>query len=146
MVRSHQATRGRVPRSKLRTSFAVGLILATALLANVAIGAPGADALGGVYRCPLHDAQCVVHGNLLVPRATVIYGGPGEDRIWGGRGFDIIYGGPGVDRLHNFQAAAGEIHGDGDDICVVGVKPGGAINVTYTGCAKVIYRSSQGHG
>ena len=145
MLRSHHATRGRVT-SKLPTWLVVGVLFCSVLVGDLALGTVGAEATGGVYRCPHSKEQCVVHGNRMVPSATVIYGGPGDHRVWGGRGYDVIYDFSGRDRLHNFQAAGGEIHGSGDDICVIGVKPGGEINVTYTGCAKVIFRPSQGHG
>jgi hypothetical protein len=144
MVRSQSATRGRAP--KLPAWLALGLFVSSALVINLALGVSGAGAQGGVFHCPTSKAPCTVHGNRLVPAATVIYGSRGDDRIWGGHGYDVIYGGAGRDRLHNFQAAGGEIYGSGDDICVIGVKPGGEINVTYTGCAKVIFKPSQGHG
>ena len=144
MVRSHRGAR--LLASKPSAWLTIGSFVSSTLVASLALVVPGADAQGGVYHCPKGTAPCVVHGNGLVPAASVIYGGRGDDRIWGGHGYDVIYGGPGRDRLHNFQAAGGRMYGSGDDICVIGVKPGGEINVTYTGCAKVIFKLSQGHG
>jgi Ca2+-binding RTX toxin-like protein len=89
----------------------------------------------------------VYHANKEERGAQTIRGMGGDDRIWGGVGHDVTYGGPGDDRLHNFQAASGEIYGGrGHDICVVGVKPGGKVNVEVHGCDVIKYRQSQGHG
>lgn len=100
---------------------------------------------GGEYQGTARDD--VIHGNSLRPAASEIYGMEGNDRIWGGRGYDVVHGGPGNDRLHEFQAAAGQLYGGrGRDVCVVGEKPGGSTNVTFQGCEKVVYHSSQGHG
>ncbi len=128
-----------------RRSWQVGISVGMLVAVLVALGLH-ANAQSGVrvFRCS--TTPCIVHGNQLRPAATVIYGSKGDDRIWGGRGYDVIYDRHGRNRLHNFQAAAGAIYGGADSICVVGVKPGGEVNVTVHGCKKVIYRASQGHG
>lgn len=129
-------------RHKLVVLAVVGVGLFLTALAGTAFsaGEPGRTDT-------LTDGDDVYQANQEQLGAQTIYGLNGDDRIWGGIGHDVVYGGPGDDRLHNFQAASGAIYGGpGHDVCVVGVKPGGHVNVQVLGCEVIEFRPSQGRG
>ena len=102
-----------VPR-RIAATLLLGLILA----AYLAVTASGAEN-GAAPMCDGHRATIVGTDG-----ADVIWGGPGDDKIYGGLGNDIICGGPGDDLIHGgrgndwIEAGSGtdRVFGDlGDD-------------------------------
>lgn len=95
------------------------------------------------------EGDDVIRGNRVGKGAQTVYGLGGEDRIWGGIGYDRVFGGPNDDILHNHHASGGLlVGGSGFDICVVGVPRNGDDDghVTTRGCERVRYVPIRGHG